>query len=67
MGTEGRLLVSDAVKTPMPRAERGRLGARARWGQQRTVRLTDLDPRVQAAILALVAADKAATPPDDNR
>ena len=42
------------------RAEAGRLGARRRWGVQRIVRLDRLDPRVAAAVRALVAADEAA-------
>ena len=40
-------------------AEAGRLGARRRWGEQRVVRLDQLDPRVAAAVRALIAADVA--------
>ena len=40
-------------------AEAGRIGARRRWGEQRVVRLDQLDPRVAAAVRALIAADEA--------
>ena len=38
----------------------GRAGAQKRWGDRRVVRLDSLDPRVRAAVLALVDADEAA-------
>jgi hypothetical protein len=44
--------------SPKPsHAERGRLGARTRWGAPRVVRLDTLEPPVAAAIRALIAAD----------
>jgi hypothetical protein len=50
----------------MPREERGRLGARRRWGPLRTVRLDSLHPTVATAIRALVAADEAAKKAADS-
>lgn len=39
----------------------GTIGARKRWGETpRVVRLESLDPRVRAAVLALIRADEAA-------
>jgi len=38
----------------------GLQGARRRWGEPRVLRLTDLDPRIREAVLALVRADEAA-------
>lgn len=56
------------ARVPMPRAERGRLGSRSRWGPQRWVRLDSLDPVTRDIIRAiLVARENAAkadgTPP----
>ena len=48
------------VREPMPHQERGRRGAAKRWGDQRIARLDELDPRVRAAVLALINADAAA-------
>lgn len=45
----------------LSKADAGRLGALARWeGERRIVRLADLDPRVRAAVLALIRADESA-------
>lgn len=41
-------------------ARRGRIGARARWGDPRHVKLTSLHPAVRAAVIALIEADEAA-------
>ena len=42
--------------TPMPRVERGRLGARRRWGPEpRIVRLDALPPDQRHAILSYLA------------
>ena len=41
--------------------------ARARWGEPRTVRLDALDPRVKAAVLALIRADEAARAADSEK
>lgn len=49
----------EAVKNP-GKVRAGRIGARVRWGEQRVVRLDSLDPRVAAAVRALIAADEAA-------
>ena len=46
-------------REPMSHAERGRRGMRARWGEPRHVRLTDLDPALRRVILALVEGDRA--------
>jgi hypothetical protein len=40
--------------------ESGLRGARQRWGEQRTVRLDQLEPSVAVAVRALIAADEAA-------
>jgi hypothetical protein len=47
--------MSERVKNPVF-VESGRRGMRARWGEQRHLRLTDLDPATRRAILAIVAA-----------
>lgn len=47
------------VKDPKA-VRRGTLGARARWGPPRVVRLDALEAPIRAAILALVEADRAA-------
>ena len=44
------------AREPMPRADRGRLGARKRWGPQRTVNLRDLDPVTAGIIRAILTA-----------
>ncbi len=49
--------VKDRPLTPV---EAGRLGARARWGPERHVRLDRLAPPIAAAIRALISADEAA-------
>lgn len=41
--------------------------ARARWGPERVVRLDALDPRVRAAVVALVQADEAARALDSEK
>lgn len=40
--------------------ESGLRGARQRWGEQRTVRLDQLEPPVAAAVRALISANEAA-------
>ena len=55
------------AREPMPRAERGRLGARKRWGPQRTVNLRDLDDTTANIIRTILTARKnaaAASEPD---
>ena len=55
------------ARVPMPRADRGRLGARKRWGPQRVVNLRDLDSTTANIIRAILTARenaKAAAPPD---
>jgi len=43
----------------LTKAEGGRLGALRRWGPvPRSVRLDTLDPRIAAAVVALVRADE---------
>lgn len=45
----------------LTKAEAGRIGAQRRWGDTpRSVRLDSLDPRVRAAVIALIHADEAA-------
>jgi hypothetical protein len=44
------------AREPMPRAERGRLGARKRWGPQRTVNLRDLDDTTANIIRTIIDA-----------
>ena len=55
-------------RPPMPRADRGRLGARKRWGPPRVLRLDTLDPVSREIIAAILTARenaaKAETPPD---
>lgn len=58
------------AREPMPRAERGRLGARQRWGPQRTVNLRDLDETTADIIRAILAARSnaaKASPPGDGQ
>lgn len=53
--------ISDEVR-PLTHADRGSLGARARWrGHERVVvRIDSLHPAVAVAVRALIAADAAA-------
>jgi hypothetical protein len=55
----------------MPRAERGLIGARRRWGPPRILRLDTLDPVSQEIIAAILAARanaaKAAEPPGSGQ
>ena len=44
------------AREPMPRAERGRLGARNRWGPPRVLRLDTLDPVTRDIIRAILTA-----------
>ena len=44
------------ARVPMPRADRGRLGARTRWGPSRTLRLDTLDPVTRDIIRAILTA-----------
>lgn len=50
------------VREPLSHAERGRMGARARWRDHRprTLRLDKLDPLTRRAVEALVAAAESA-------
>lgn len=50
-----------AVKDPN-KVKAGKAGSASRWGPQRIVRLTDLDPVTAGIIRAIVAARKAAQP-----
>lgn len=48
------------MSSKLSKVEAGRLGARARWGEQpRIVRLDALTPDQRAVVLALVAAEAA--------
>lgn len=47
-----------SASEPMPRADRGRLGARKRWGPQRIVRLDQLDADTGRLIRALLAQNE---------
>lgn len=47
----------EAVKDPA-KVRAGQAGALSRWGPQRIVRLDSLDPRVRAAVVALIRADE---------
>jgi hypothetical protein len=42
----------------------GMLGARARWGEPRTVRIDDLTPDQRRLVLALIDAARQPAPPD---
>lgn len=42
------------AREPMPRAERGRLGARKRWGPPRNLRLDQLNPTQRRLVMALL-------------
>ena len=44
------------AREPMPRAERGRLGSRKRWGPPRILRLDQLDPGTRGIVEAVLAA-----------
>lgn len=46
----------EALKNPV-KARAGRLGARAKWGPKRVLRLDTLPDPVRAAILAMVDAE----------
>jgi hypothetical protein len=48
-----------APASPMPRRERGLIGARRRWGPARILRLNDLTSAQRALIEALVGQMKA--------
>lgn len=51
---------STPIPTAPQKSEPHVKAARARWGPERTVRLDALDPRVRAAVVALIRADEAA-------
>src|SRR4051794_17625944 len=52
---ENRTPLYVRAREPMPRSERGRLGARKRWGDEpRTIRLADLTPDQKRLVLALL-------------
>lgn len=53
-------MLTERPKKDPRRVAVGALGARARWGERRHVKLTDLSPAVAAAVRALIAADAAA-------
>ena len=59
------------AREPMPRAERGRVGARARWGPARILRLDELDAGtrgiVEAILRARSNAAEAAKPSDGTK
>lgn len=51
--------MASITKDPV-KVRAGTIGARARWGDEpRVVRLGSLDPRVRAAVVALIRADEA--------
>jgi len=62
LGREGNLPLAERLfdSKDLKKVLAGRLGARARWGQQRVARLDSLDPRVRDAVIALIRADEAA-------
>jgi hypothetical protein len=49
------VLVVSATKNPV-KARAGTIGARARWGELRTVHLRDLDPITAGIIRAILSA-----------
>jgi hypothetical protein len=51
--------VSDSRPKHPGRVAGGRMGARRRWGDPRHVALTELQPAIRAAVLALIQADEA--------
>ena len=55
----------EALKDPA-KVKAGQAGARSRWGERRVVRLDALDPRVRAAVIALIRADQAAKAATDG-
>lgn len=55
-----------ASRSPMPHAQRGVLGARARWGPRRIMRLDQVSPPVRAAIEAMVEAEENARRPHEQ-
>lgn len=57
----------ETPKNPV-KVRAGLSGARARWGEYpRVARLDALDPRVRAAVLALIRADEAARVADAEK
>ena len=44
------------TREPMPRAERSRIAARARWGPPRILRLDELDAGTRGIVEAILAA-----------
>jgi hypothetical protein len=52
-------------RVPMPRADRGRLGARNRWGPPRVLRYDQLDPVTADIVRAIVEARKNAAAASD--
>jgi hypothetical protein len=48
-------LRSEIANRPLTHQERGRLGARTRWGEQRIVRMDELDADTARLIRALLA------------
>lgn len=51
------------MSAKLTKAQAGAIGAERRWGPRRIVRLDALDPRVAAAVRALVDADAAVREP----
>ena len=51
-------MVEIAQKNPV-KQRAGAIGAKARWGARRRVKLADLSPEVAAAVRALIDADAA--------
>lgn len=49
-----------SAPVPTQKSEPHVRAARARWGPERSVRLDSLDPRIRAAVVALINADDAA-------
>lgn len=50
------MVLDTPPRVPMPRADRGRLGARKRWGPPRVLRLDTLDPVSREIIAAILTA-----------
>ena len=48
------------AREPLTPAERGRIGARRKWGRRRHVNLTELPEPVRRAVEALIEAEEAA-------